>query len=198
MSAPPLPHTPSNSHFVRRVKLRLAYRLAFVKTFKQTLANIYNDISHYGSLWYTLCVYSVPFLCLELWLPRNKGAAPFRVAICCSQASEPSFRVARKRLTSGETEDIWGPVPSNFVGRSLLPTVPTLGSAHSAQKCWSFKSAAAALLRAFSDAERPLHSLSWCHTGWQSQSSCRMNLKRPSGLCLGNPLCQAWSPSSNL
>ena len=30
MSAPPLPHTPSNSHFVRRVKLRLAYRLAFV------------------------------------------------------------------------------------------------------------------------------------------------------------------------
>ena len=31
MSAPPLPHTPSNSHFVRRVKLRLAYRLAFVK-----------------------------------------------------------------------------------------------------------------------------------------------------------------------
>ena len=30
MLAPPLPHTPSNSHFVRRVKLRLAYRLAFV------------------------------------------------------------------------------------------------------------------------------------------------------------------------
>ena len=32
MLAPPLPHTPSNSHFVRRVKLRLAYRLAFVKS----------------------------------------------------------------------------------------------------------------------------------------------------------------------
>ena len=30
MLAPPVPHTPSNSHFVRRVKLRLAYRLAFV------------------------------------------------------------------------------------------------------------------------------------------------------------------------
>ena len=30
MLAPPLPHTPSNSHFVRRVKLRLAYRPAFV------------------------------------------------------------------------------------------------------------------------------------------------------------------------
>ena len=30
MLAPPLPHTPSNSHFVRKVKLRLAYRLAFV------------------------------------------------------------------------------------------------------------------------------------------------------------------------
>ena len=30
MLASPLPHTPPNSHFVRRVKLRLAYRLSFV------------------------------------------------------------------------------------------------------------------------------------------------------------------------
>ena len=43
MSAPPLPHTPSNSHFVRRVKLRLAYRLAFVSETTPSLSACFRN-----------------------------------------------------------------------------------------------------------------------------------------------------------
>ena len=46
MLAPPLPHTPSNSHFVRRVKLRLAYRLAFVtKSLTQHISALYKILA---------------------------------------------------------------------------------------------------------------------------------------------------------
>ena len=54
----PLPHTPSNSHFVRKVKLRLAYRLAFVKTI--IILRLTTKIVHFGG-WAEEAMFSMYF-----------------------------------------------------------------------------------------------------------------------------------------
>ena len=75
---PPSPTPPPNSHFVRKVKLRLAYRLAFVTRF-QFYSNDCNVIMTCFNLWY--CIPLVHVLGFEGFDSKLVASSPFFQAL---------------------------------------------------------------------------------------------------------------------
>ena len=95
MSAPPLPHTRSNSHFVRRVKLRLAYRLAFVILGDGILSMSFHCHGFTGQR-DSFNAFSLSWLCRQCgsfnvfslsWFPRAMGFFQCLFIVMASQGS---------------------------------------------------------------------------------------------------------------